>query len=132
MVIRGKNNGRTLANGWKQGAAMATMTQTACISIRLLWESCNFALRRFSSGSSRIFCTTKQMPAKFATATAAPTSPPSTTVSSNLTQPTRCSAAKITHMAAVQTAVPQVMRSSSFLDSGCNFIANPPTFIDAS
>ena len=39
---------------------------------------------------------------------------------------------KITHMAAVQTAVPQVMRSSSFLDSGCNFIANPPTFIDAS
>ncbi len=79
-------------------------------------------LRRFSSGSSMIFWTTKQMPAKLPMATAAPTRLPRTTVSSNFTQPTRCSAAKSTHMIAVQNAVPPAMRSSSFLDSGCNFI----------
>ena len=36
MVTRGKNSGSTLAKGWKQGAAMATTTHSACSSIRLL------------------------------------------------------------------------------------------------
>ena len=69
-----------------------------------------------------IFWTTKQMPAKLPMATAAPTRLPRTTVSSNFTQPTRCSAANTTHITAVHKDTPQAMRSSSFLDSGCNFI----------
>ena len=106
------------AKGWKQGAPMATMTHTAWISIRILYEACSWALRRFSSCSSMTFCTIKQMPAKLPTATASPTRLDSTSFRSNRTQPTRPRAANTTHITAVQMAAPQRIRFSSFLDSG--------------
>ena len=72
-----------------------------------------------------IFCTTRQMPAKFAMATAAPTRLPPMTEASKRAQPTVCRAANTTHMAAVHSSVPPVMRASCCLDSGSSFMETP-------